>query len=336
MRSLVTGGAGFMGSHVVDSLIDSGQEVVVLDDLSGGFRENVNVKAELVEASLEDEKLIEWLFHCHHFAYVYHLAAYAAEGLSHHIREFNYKNNLLNSIKLINAAIRYNCKCFVFTSSIAVYGFRQVPMTEDMIPKPEDPYGIAKYAVELDLEAANRVFGLPYIIFRPHNVFGVRQNIGDPYRNVVGIFMNQILQGLPCTIFGDGFQTRAFTPIENVASAIARSVGYACAQNQVFNIGADFPCSVNLLLREIQEVMGKDTGVVHLPPRTEVRHAYSNHSKFKQLLGVLGNKVEIPRLEGLSKMAKWAGEVGARRGKAFNHIEVSQGLPESWRRLSNA
>lgn len=134
------------------------------------------------------------------FDYVYHLAAYAAEGLSHFIKRFNYNNNLIGSINLINASINTGVKCFVFTSSIAVYGTSpELPMTEATLACPEDPYGIAKYAVEQELKVSHEMFGLDYIIFRPHNVYGERQNIGDKYRNVVGIFMNQILQGKPMT-----------------------------------------------------------------------------------------------------------------------------------------
>src|SRR6185436_14584617 len=212
--SLVTGGAGFIGSHVADELLKEGQQVVVLDDLSGGFTENVPSGAIFVRGSITDQDLVNRLFDRYSFANVYHLAAYAAEGLSHFIKRFNYNNNLIGSVNLINASLNSGrVKCLVFTSSIAVYGRNQVPMTEDLVPQPEDPYGIAKYAVELDLKESHEMFGLNHIIFRPHNVYGERQNIGDRYRNVIGIFMNQILRGEPMTIFGDGEQTRAFSHI---------------------------------------------------------------------------------------------------------------------------
>ena len=223
-RSLVTGGAGFIGSHVARHCLALGHEVVVLDDLSGGFRDHVPDGAIFVQGSVTDHELVQRLFAEHRFDYVYHLAAYAAEGLSHFIRRFNYTNNLIGSVNLINEAVKHEVKCFVFTSSIAVYGANQLPMTEDLTPQPEDPYGIAKYAVELDLRAAHEMFGLNSIIFRPHNVYGENQNIGDRYRNVIGIFMNQIMQGQPMTIFGDGSQTRAFSYIDDVAPIIARSV----------------------------------------------------------------------------------------------------------------
>src|SRR5882672_9258868 len=178
--SLVTGGAGFVGAHVAEQLLRQGHEVVVLEDA------------------------IERLFRQYKFRYVYHLAAYAAEGLSHFIKRFNYQNNLIGTVNLINASVNHQVKCFLFTSSIAVYGAGQTPMTEDMVPVPEDSYGIAKLATEQELKISHEMFGLDYIIFRSHNVYGERQNIGDRYRNVVGIFMNQILRGEPMTIFGDG------------------------------------------------------------------------------------------------------------------------------------
>ena len=170
--SLVTGGAGFIGAHVTNHLIESGHRVVVLDDLRGGFLENVNPKAVFVRGSVTDHDLISSIFTQYKFDYIFHLAAYAAEGLSHFIRRFNYENNLIGSINLINNSVINKVKCFVFASSIAVYGKGQLPMHEGQKPEPEDPYGIAKYAVELDLKAAREMFGLNYIIFRPHNVYG--------------------------------------------------------------------------------------------------------------------------------------------------------------------
>ncbi len=130
MSILVTGGAGFIGSHVVDDLISQGENVIVLDDLSGGFEENVNEKAVFINGDIFDYDLIKKIFNENKFDYVFHLAAYAAEGLSHFIKRFNYNNNLIGSINLINQSIINKVKCFVFTSSIAVYGKNQLPMTE--------------------------------------------------------------------------------------------------------------------------------------------------------------------------------------------------------------
>jgi UDP-glucose 4-epimerase len=330
-KSLVTGGAGFIGSHVTDELLLAGHDVVSLDDLSAGYRDNVNPQAQFVEASITDHVLIDDLFERHKFDYVFHLAAYAAEGLSHFIRRFNYTNNVLGSVTLINAAVRNQCRCFVFTSSIAVYGALQTPMTEDMVPEPEDPYGIAKYAVELDLAAARKMFGTNYVVFRPHNVYGERQNTADKYRNVIGIFMNQLMQGLPCTIFGDGTQTRAFTHVADVAPAIAKSVSNPAAYNQVFNIGADIPYSVKELAEKVQRSMGKQAGIRLFPARNEVVHAYCDHEKARTVLGL---HPTVTLDEGLDRMARWALGVGPRSSRDFEAIELEQGLPLAWKTQS--
>jgi UDP-glucose 4-epimerase len=201
-------------------------------------------------------------------------------------------------------------------------------MLEDMKPEPEDPYGIAKYAVEMDLIAARRLFGLNYIIFRPHNVYGERQNIGDKYRNVIGIFMNQVMQGEPCTIFGDGSQTRAFSHISDVAPAIARSVNVPKAYNQVFNIGADTPHSVKGLAKVVQRAMGKSTGIRYLNAREEVLHAYSDHSKAAR---ILDPRPTITLEDGVTRMARWAWATGPRFSPKFKAIEIEKYLPDSWR-----
>ena len=327
MRSLVTGGAGFIGSHVARHCLESNQEVVVLDDLSGGFRDQVPAGAEFAEGSVTDAPLVAQLFERYRFDYVYHLAAYAAEGLSHFIRRFNYTNNLIGSVNLINAAVKHGAKRFVFTSSIAVYGAGQLPMSETMTPQPEDPYGIGKYAVELDLRAAHEMFGLNYIVFRPHNVYGENQNIGDRYRNVIGIFMNQTMRGEPLTVFGDGTQTRAFSHIDDVAPQIADSVNVEAATNQVINIGADTPYSVNELAGVVAQAWGGKPDIRYLPARNEVQHAYSDHTKARRLFGTNGG---IALEEGIDRMARWARKVGARQGQPFKDIEVHQNLPPSW------
>ena len=328
---LVTGAAGFIGSHVCAHLLKQGWQVVGLDDLSGGFRDYVPEGVTVVEGSVTDVALVNKLFAKHQFEHVFHLAAYAAEGLSHFIKHFNYTNNLLGSVNLINASVNHGVKCFVFTSSIAVYGKNQLPMTEAAVPQPEDPYGIAKYAVELDLKEAHEMFGLNHVIFRPHNVYGEFQNIGDRYRNVIGIFMNQIMQGLPMTIFGDGTQTRAFSYIDDVAPVIAASITRPNSYNQVFNVGADKPYSVNELATVVARTMGSEAQIKHLEARNEVVHAYSAHEKVHQHFGDLLKNV--PLEEGVARMAAWAKQAGARQGKPFEKIEIRKNLPASWAAL---
>lgn len=330
IKSLVTGGAGFMGSHVAEHLLRMGHEVVALDDLSGGFTENVPRGATFVEGSILDHGLIDLLFDHHKFDYVYHLAAYAAEGLSHFIKRFNYNNNLVGSVNLINTAVNHQAKRFVFTSSIAVYGAGQSPMSEEMTPVPEDSYGIAKLAVEQELRVSYEMFGLEYVIFRPHNVYGERQNIADRYRNVVGIFMNQLLRGEPMTIFGDGTQQRAFTHIDDIAPIIADSAKMSEAKNQIFNVGADVPYTVNELATIIAEAMGYPCKANYLQARNEVKVAFSDHSKAECVFGV---RDKISLREGIGKMAAWVREHGAREGNIFEGVEIMKNMPPSWAKV---
>jgi UDP-glucose 4-epimerase len=332
-KVLVTGGAGFIGSHVADACLAEGYEVVVMDDLSGGYLRNVPKGATFLEGSITDPAFVEDVFEQHHFEHVYHLAAYAAEGLSHFIRRYNYTNNTVGSINLINASVNHGVKTFVFTSSIAVYGPCQVPMHEDTHPEPEDPYGISKYAVELDLACAKRMFGLDFIVLRPHNVYGERQNTADKYRNVIGIFMNQILHGQPCTVFGDGLQTRAFTHVADIAPVIARSVRVPAARNQVFNVGADKPYSVKYLAEVVQKAMGVTTGVKHLDARKEVVHAYSDHGKAAAILDY-HPKIGLER--GIEQMVDWVKAVGPCEPVEFKGIEVEKNMPPSWRSVVTA
>jgi UDP-glucose 4-epimerase len=325
--SLVTGGAGFIGSHVAKHLLDVGHQVVVLDDLSGGFADNVPAEAVFVQGSILDHELINTLFEKHHFKYVYHLAAYAAEGLSHFIKRFNYQNNLIGTVNLINASVNHQVQCFVFTSSIAVYGAGQTPMTEDMVPVPEDSYGIAKLAAEQELKISHEMFGLDYVIFRPHNVYGEHQNIGDRYRNVVGIFMNQLLKGEPMTIFGDGEQQRAFTHISDVAPIIAESINFPAARNEIFNVGADVPFSVNQLAKVVAKAMGLEHKVRRLDARNEVKFAFSDHGKAGR---IFGNQKKTSLEAGIAAMAGWVKTHGARASGVFKDIEIMKNLPPSW------
>jgi UDP-glucose 4-epimerase len=327
-KSLVTGGAGFLGAHLSRELLSLGHEVVAFDDLSGGFAENVPAGARFVRGSILDHALLAKLFDEHRFDYVYHLAAYAAEGLSHFIRRFNYLNNVVGSINVLNEAVRHETKHFVFTSSIAVYGAGEPPLREDQVPHPEDPYGVAKLAVEQDLCAAHEMFGLGYTIFRPHNVYGEFQNIGDRYRNVIGIFMNQIMLGKPLSVFGDGNQTRAFSYVGDLVGAIARCVEVPGARNQIFNIGGDTPYSVRQLAEATLKVAGATTPLRFLPARKEVVHAFSDHAKAQR---VFGAQPSTALEEGLARMWSWARAQGPRRSPKFSEIEVERNLPAFWR-----
>ena len=200
-------------------------------------------------------------------------------------------------------------------------------MGEDVLPVPEDPYGIAKLAVEQELRVTHEMFGLDYVIFRPHNVYGEHQNIDDRYRNVVGIFMNQILHGKPMTIFGDGSQVRAFTHISDVAPMIAECVNFPEAKNQLFNVGADQPYTVNELAQMVAEAMGVSAKVMHLEPRNEVKIAFLDHSKAQRVFGT-GKQTSL--IDGVRRMAEWVKQRGVRQSTIFENIEVTKNMPASW------
>lgn len=326
---LVTGAAGFIGSHVVDELVSFGYKVVAVDDLSGGYKENINKEATFIQGSVVDYDLIEKIFREHKPMFVYHIAAYAAEGLSHFIRRFNYTNNLIGTTNIINACVNHNVKHLVFTSSIAVYGALKPPMTENMMPLPEDPYGIAKYAAEMDIKAASHMFGLPYTIFRPHNVYGERQNVADRYRNVIGIFMNQLMMGKPLTVFGDGQQSRAFTYVKDISGIIAKAPLNVKAKNQIFNIGADLPVTINGLIATMSKLMKAKSVIRYLEPRNEVMSAYAAHSKVRNAFD-LKLEDETTLESGLLKMWSWVNKHEARKTPIFKNIEILKNIPPVW------
>jgi len=213
MKVLITGVAGLLGSRLSDWLIENTEyDIIGIDNLSGGYIENVNKEIDLYKFDLADGNNVEKLFGEVRPDLVYHFAAYAAEGLSPFMRAYNYKNNLISTAKVTNACINNHVSRLVFTSSMAVYGHGwegKRPFDESDPPSPIDPYGIAKMACEMDIQVAGEQHGLDWCIIRPHNVYGEKQNIWDKYRNVLGIWMYQHLNNEPMSIFGDGEQKRA-------------------------------------------------------------------------------------------------------------------------------
>lgn len=322
-----------MGSHVARELNKQGHDVVCLDDLSGGFARNLPVGLQdgLRVASILNTEFLGQLFAKEKFDAVYHLAAYAAEGLSHFIRKFNYENNVIGSINLINEAVKHNVARFVFTSSIAVYGSQRPPFFEWHRAAPEDPYGIAKAAVEEDLKAAREMFGLEYTIFRPHNVYGPQQHIGDKYRNVIGIYMNAILKGEPCPVFGDGTQTRAFSYIGDVVSPMVRCIDMPETAGMTFNVGGHSKYSILELIDTLKLVTGKAIEPKFLPARIEVAQAYSDHSLLDHTFG-MHLTAPLNLKSGLARMWDWAQTLGPQEQLPFvGTVELTRNLPVSWR-----
>ncbi|NIY65491.1 NAD-dependent epimerase/dehydratase family protein [Streptomyces malaysiensis] len=305
---LVTGGAGFIGSHLAVSLIERGDDVVVLDNLDGGKTENVPDGATLLVGSVADQATVAELFASYHFDGVYHLAAFAAEGISHAVKHHNYSVNLLGSINLINASLAAKVRFFGFASSVAVYGHGHVPMREDERPVPADSYGNAKLAVERELAVTMKLQGLPYFALRMHNVYGDRQNMGDPYRNAVAIFLNQIMRGEPISVYGDGSQIRAFTYAPDIVGTFLAAADQPAAWGQVLNVGSSHTSTVLDMALAVRTAMGvPDHPIKHLAARAEVHAAYTDNGLARR---TLGDWADTPLAEGLRRTAAWARKHG--------------------------
>ena len=331
MRVVVTGGAGFIGSHVAEILIAAGHEVLVIDNLSGGCVENVPAAARFENRNVQDP--LEDLFRDFSPEAVYHLAAYAAEGLSHHIPLFNYANNVLGTVNVLNAAFRASVRHFVFTSSIAAYGHPGTdgPFDELTPCLPCDPYGAAKLACEHHIAAFHKYYGRPgYTIVRPHNVFGPRQNISDPYRNVVGIFMRCVMEGAPMPVFGDGTQTRSFSYITSVARCIAEAPFTKGAEQATFNVGGDEPMTVRDLAQQVANLFGTALNLEWLPARREVTHAHCRHERVARIFPHL-METQISIADGLKRMAEFVRvRPVPRPTECPASIEIADHLPASW------
>jgi UDP-glucose 4-epimerase len=328
MNIVITGAAGLLGSHLSRHLLDKGHNVIGIDNFFGGYKdflpehENFYFRELDLENNTNDLKSI---FECYKPEVVYHFAAYAAEGLSPFIRNFNYTNNVLASVNIINECIKYNSK-IIFTSSMAVYGEQPPPFTEDLLQKPVDPYGIAKYAVEMDIKQAHDQFGLRYTIVRPHNVLGIYQNIWDKYRNVIGIFIKKVLNDEPIFVYGDGEQTRAFSDIKYYMDPFEKLINEG--DSEIFNIGADKYYTINevanLVKKIAKEKINKDVIIEHKEPRHEVKHAYSDHTK---AINLLDFKDDTNIEELIQNMFTWASTQPDRESKQMEY-EVSEGIYE--------
>jgi UDP-glucose 4-epimerase len=333
MKAMVTGAAGFIGSHVAEFLLKQGHEVLAIDDLSGGFRENVPSGASFEKRSVTSP--LDDVFQRFQPNVVYHLAAYAAEGLSHHIPVFNYTNNAVGTANVLASACRQGVEHFVFTSSIAAYGHPEngEPFDEQTACHPCDPYGTAKLACEHHVRAVADYFGGPsFTIFRPHNVFGPRQNVADPYRNVVGIFMTRCLAGLPMPIFGDGSQTRSFSHIGTVARCISEAPWTPAARNETFNVGGDESMSVHDLAGHVADAMGVPLRIEWLPPRKEVQHAHCLHDRVRAVFpAAFENSIGI--VPGLREMAAFVRSHPVPPAtECPAAIEIDARLPLSWQK----
>lgn len=329
MRILITGAAGLLGSRLADYIIDNHPEctVIGIDDLSGGYFENVNPKVKFYQTNLL-EKSISTIFEEEKPDYVYHFAAYAAEGLSPFIRTYNYQNNLVVTASIVNECIKHNIKRLVFTSTLAVYGHQDGNMfDETQIPNPIDPYGVAKFGCEMDIQIAGEQHGLDWCIIRPHNVYGIKQNIWDKYRNVLGIWMYQHLINEPMTIFGDGTQTRAFSYIDDSLEPLWKASQDERASKQIINLGGVKECSINEANEILREVVGGGT-VKYFEYRHEVKHSIPTWQKSIDLLD-FEHKTDLK--EGLTKMWEWAQQQPIRDRFVWPEYELDKGIYSFWK-----
>jgi len=328
-KVLVTGCAGLIGSHMAEYLVGKGYEVHGIDNLSGGYFDNVPQGCHFYACNLEDAKSVAEIFEEVKPDYVYHFAAYAAEGLSPFIRNFNYSNNVLSSVNVINECIKNEVKKIIFTSSMAVYGEQEPPFKETTIPHPIDPYGISKYAIELDLECAKQHFGLDYTIVRPHNVIGIRQNIWDKYRNVIGIWIRRALNGENLLIFGDGLQERAFSDISFCLEPFEKLMFNH--GGEVFNLGCTQQYPLNEVAQYVVDVakeFGYETKIEHVEQRKgEAKYAYCNHDKAEQVLGFK----DATDLKGtIREMFAWAKDQPRREVKKMEY-EINKDIYSYWK-----
>ena len=324
MKVLITGVAGLLGSRLADWLIENHPEigVVGMDDLSGGYKENVNPKVEFWQMNLLTHP-IENCFEVHKFDYVFHFAAYAAEGLSPFIRQYNYENNLVATARVINQCIKHDVKRLIFTSTLAVYGHGEGGLFDEIqIPKPIDPYGVAKYACEMDIQIAGEQHGLDWCIIRPHNVYGIKQNIWDKYRNVLGIWMHQYLNGEPMTIFGDGEQTRAFSYIDDIVEPLWNAAIRPEASKQIINLGGIEEWSINKSNSLLRAIIGSGE-VVYKEGRHEVKNSIPTHQKS---IDILGFKHKTNLDEGLWDMWVWASHQPKRDRFVWPSYELDNGI----------
>jgi len=332
MRVLITGVAGLIGSRLADWITENVAdcEIVGIDDLSGGYIENINPKVIFYNLNLvtESEKLTE-IFSRHKPEYVFHFAAYAAEGLSPFIRTYNYDNNLRATASIVNESIKNDIKRIVFTSTLAVYGHGYGGVFDEaQIPKPIDPYGVAKYACEMDIQIAGEQHGLDWCIIRPHNVYGINQNIWDKYRNVLGIWMFQYMNGEDMTIFGDGNQTRAFSYIDDSLEPLWKSAILKEASKQIINLGGIEEYSINEANTLLRKIIG-DGNVSYRETRHEVKHSIPTWKKSVDILG-FEHKTDLET--GLRNMWEWAKNQPKRDRFVWPSYELDNGIYSYWKK----
>ncbi len=328
-----------MGSHLVDALVARGDcEVYGVDDLSGGFERNVNPKSHFTVLDLRDGEKTKEYIHEVKPEIIFHLAATASVGLSQFTPIASTERNYNAYLNVLVPAVQTGImKRMILTSSMDVYGDQKPPFREEMERRPDDIYAIAKTAMEHATEVLADVHRFEYVIIRPHNVYGSRQNLSDPYRNVVGIFINRLLQDKHYYIYGDGEQIRSFTDIDDFTPYILKVAFDPSCHRQIFNIGPKEEHTINQLSDLILSAFfgsprqtPEHLRPQHLPPRPkEVKEMYCTSEKAERMLGY---HTTVPLEQGIMKMIAWAKEVGPQTPRYLESLEiVNDSTPETWR-----
>ncbi len=329
MKVLVTGVAGFLGSHVADEFLKRKCDVIGIDNLLGGYLENVPTAVEFHNVDLGDFDMVKSLFEG--VDLVVHSACTAYEGLSVFSPALVTRNTSHITTVALSASVRAGVKKFVHMSSMARYGTQAiVPFTEAMTPKPQDPYGIAKLAAELLVRNICTTNNMNYVILIPHNIIGPRQKYDDPYRNVASIMINRLLQNLPPIIYGDGSQRRCFSFIQDVIDPIMAACESDLVNGFTLNIGPDEEfISINKLAETIQKIMGTNLDPLYLPGRPQ--EVFEANCSADLARKVLGYKTKVSLEKGLEDLYLWIKEKGAKEFSYHLPLEfITSKTPRSW------
>ncbi|MEN3040526.1 MAG: NAD-dependent epimerase/dehydratase family protein [Bacteroidia bacterium] len=287
MRILVTGGAGFIGSHLVEALLGESHVVAVIDNLSTGRRENLPPQVPLFQIDLRDRETLRAHFREYTYDVVMHLAAQVDVRTSVEAPVQDAEINIIGTLNLLEAVQSQRPWFFFASTGGAIYGEKpHLPIPETETPRPESPYGIAKLAGEMYIQHFSRVHGFPYTILRLANVYGPRQNPHGE-AGVVAIFTHKLLKGESAFIYGDGEQTRDFIHVKDVVRAFLATLNAgSCAYGQVLNVGSGKQTSVNTLYRLLAQSIGTSAKPIYLPPKPgELRHNSLSAERLANLVG---------------------------------------------------
>lgn len=328
MRVFVSGVAGFLGSHLAAALLADGHEVTGIDNLIGGDEENVPTGVEFAAIDCNDFRAVRSLMRGS--GLVYHLAATAHEGLSVFSPHENAMHGYAASASMFSSAAAVGARRVVFASSMARYGTNKLPFTEEMAPRPQDPYGVGKVAAEELLRLLAKVHGFEFVIAAPHNIYGPVQRYTDPFRNVPAIFINRMLQGKQPILYGDGSQKRCFSFVSDVVAPLTK-LGFdpGCA-GQVFNLGPDDEfVTVHHLAETIARLLRFELRPIYQPDRPqEVQEANCSADKARRLLGY-APKVSLE--DGLRQSIDWIRSRGPRPFDYHLDLEIVNGkTPRTW------